>query len=180
MKNKNTIYLVLGIGAGIVAYYLFCKNKAKKIQLNGSITDEDAETPSTGGGGGGFIGGGGLLTPMPTVTPTKLPILTDEVFPTKPAIFIKEPIIETIETATIKPVTSNTTRIKGDVSTVQLTPLIQPTSPTSPSLVDSAVVSEPIRTVSSTLTPIESTATKSSFDGFGQDCFEVGDCLNDL
>ena len=70
MKNKNPLYIVFGIGAGIVAYYLFCKKKDGAVALADGQADGQADdnTPTRGA-----ILGGGSVTPQ---NATLVPIIT--------------------------------------------------------------------------------------------------------
>ncbi len=166
MKNKNALYIVLGIGAGVVAYYLFCKNKVKKGQLRGVSTDMDDETQSTSGGGG-FMGGD-IAYPMPIVASME----------TRPLIVN---VSTTERTPVTAPITASTTPIRDNVTSASTpvavaSPVLTPISTSSPVSTPVSTVS-PVRTPTSTATLSE---TKLGFEGIGEQCFEVGECLNDL
>jgi len=164
MKNKNALYIVLGIGAGVVAYYLFCKNKVKKGQLRGVSTDMDDETQSTSGGGG-FMGGN-IAYPMPIATQTLMPIVAP--METRPLIVN---VSTTERTPVTAPITASTTPIRDNVTSAST-----PVAVASPESTTVSTVS-PVRTPTSTATLSE---TKLGFEGIGEQCFEVGECLNDL
>jgi hypothetical protein len=178
MKNKNIIYIALGLGAGIFAYYYFCK---KKYSLNASVEEsseggelaEKSSNKAVGGGGFG-VAPMRLPTPMPvassvniinTPVPTVPPERTVDPTPVKPVTTVKESKDTFTVLQTVAPA----------ISTPIDTPIIKP-------IKEAENIKEPIRTepvraeiVSKQLEPV-----KSGFDGMGQLCFEVGECLNDL
>jgi hypothetical protein len=162
MKNKNALYIVLGIGAGVVAYYLFCKKKnEEKASGEPDAKKEDKSTPSKVVSGGGFT---------PVIAPILTPVSTTPIVVniTKPAI-TKPSVQPVTPIATITPTTPTT---KPSVESVTPIATISPTTPiTKPSV-------EPVRPIDTQ--PISSVTTaKVGFDG-GQQCFEVGECLYDL
>jgi hypothetical protein len=65
MKNKGITYIALGIGAGIVAYYLFCRKKAKE-QLQEVVEQQQQEPQKETRKG--VIGGGGGFAPASPIT----------------------------------------------------------------------------------------------------------------
>lgn len=170
MKNKNGLYIVLGIGAGVVAYYLFCKKKNSE-GLTEVKSDEKSEKPVTSKAVAGGGGGGGIfspvvpksVTPIATTTPlvvnvtstpsTPTPTAT-AVTPSKVDVGLVSTPVSTTTTSTIRPVSISETSVKPITTTATTTP--------------------------TTTTATASTPLKSSFEGVGQQCFEVGECLNDL
>jgi hypothetical protein len=150
MKNKNALYIVLGIGAGVVAYYLFCKKKDEaQTNVKSDEKPKDKPTPNKGTSvGGGFT---------PVIAPVLTPVATTPIVVniTKPAITKTDFKLPPKPIATISPTTL--TR-----------PSVTPVAP---------IVSQPTNT-SATLTSASTTA-KVGFDG-GQQSFEVGECLHDL
>ena len=179
MKNKNALYIVLGIGAGVVAYYLFCKKKVKKGQLRFASTElEDEIAPMGSGGGGGFIGGD-IPTPMP------IPVLTPQFV----APMETRPLVVNVSTTSREPTNiltpiSTTSPVSTPISTTS--PVSTPISTASPVLTPistASPVSTPISAASPVRTPTSTstlTQTKSGFEGIGEQCFEVGECLTDL
>ena len=90
MKNKNPLYIVFGIGAGIIAYYLFCKKKDDAVavvdgQADGQADGKADEKPATRDA----ILGGGSVTPQ---NPTIVPIVTPLVLSGTPTVQGKPPI----------------------------------------------------------------------------------------
>lgn len=90
MKNKNPLYIVFGIGAGIIAYYLFCKKKDDAVavldgQADGQVDGKADEKPATRDA----ILGGGSVTPQ---NPTIVPIVTPLVLSGTPTVQGKPPI----------------------------------------------------------------------------------------
>jgi hypothetical protein len=188
MKNKNALYIVLGIGAGVVAYYLFCKKKVKKGQLRFASTELEDEIAPMGSGGGGFIGGD-IPTPMP------IPVLTPQFV----APMETRPLVVNVSTTSREPTNiltpiSTTSPVSTPISTTS--PVSTPISTASPVLTPISVASpvstpisaaSPVRTPISTASPVRTptststlTQTKSGFEGIGEQCFEVGECLTDL
>ena len=155
MKNKNALYIVLGIGAGVVAYYIFCKKKDEvEVIAKSDEKPKDKPTPSKGVSGGGFT---------PIIAPILTPIATTPVATTPIVVNITKPAITKADaTLFTKPVTSPVT------SPVTPTAITRPTT-TAP------VLTQPV------IAPVSASATslKVGFDG-GQQCFEVGECLTDL
>lgn len=162
MKNKNALYIVLGIGAGIVAYYLFCKKKSEEGQVEVKSEGEPVskKVPPTGGGS----------TPISTpklITPKVItPILT-----TTPLV---------VNVSTTSPATT-TTATSGKVDITPVTSPVSSTTTTRPTTTSEVSVKPTTTTAPTTTTTAISTPLKtSSFEGIGQQCFEVGECLNDL
>jgi hypothetical protein len=196
MKNKNALYVVLGISAGVVAYYIFCKNKNNK-RLVGVASDNTDEKPVENKTNKGGIGGGifspvipKYTTPVATTTPlvvnvTSTPSTGTSVSTTPTSTSVTTPTSTSVTTPTSTSVTTPvTTPVSTLVSEVVTKPLIEPTSPTKPVLTTN-VISKPISVSdlnNSTInaTSVDATQMKSSFQGVGQLCFEVGDCLHDL
>jgi hypothetical protein len=164
MKNKNSLYIVLGIGTGVVAYYLFCKKK-NEIKASGEpdAKTEDKPTPIKAVAGGG----GGIFSPV-------MPKYVTPVATTTPLVVN---VTSTTSTPTPTPTATAVTPSKVDVGLVS-TPVS--TSTTRP-ILSSELVSKPITSPAPTTTTATATALKSSsFEGVGQQCFEVGECLYDL
>jgi len=199
MKNKNALYVVLGIGAGVVAYYIFCKNKNNK-RLVGVASDNTGEKPVENKTNKGGIGGGifspvipKYTTPVATTTPlvvnvTSTPNTGTSVTTTPTTTPVTKPAMEVVSKPTLEPTLEPSSPIKPVLSTdVVSKPTIEPTSPTKPAM---EVVSKPISVteLSNSTTPVtrvdatrvDATQIKSSFQGVGSLCFEVGDCLYDL
>jgi hypothetical protein len=196
MKNKNALYVVLGISAGVVAYYIFCKNKNNKRLVgvaSNNIGEKPVETKTNKVGVGG--GGGGIFSPVapkpvipiatttplvvnvtstPTTTPTTTPVTTP----------VTKPLMEVVSKPTLEPISAPLPVLATDVVSK---PTLEPTSPTKPA---TEVISKPISVteLSNSTTPVsrvdatrvDATQIKSSFQGVGSLCFEVGDCLYDL
>jgi cytoskeletal protein RodZ len=121
MKNKGITYIALGIGAGIVAYYLFCRKKAKE-QLQEVVEQQQQQEPqketrkgAIGGGGGGGFAPASPVTSRPlyatpvattplsvnvTTTSTPTPTPTTTITAIKPT----PPTITDTPTATITPI----------------------------------------------------------------------------
>lgn len=201
MKNKNALYVVLGISAGVVAYYIFCKNKNNK-RLVGVASDSTGEKPvETKKNKVGVGGGGGIFSPVApkpvipiaTTTPlvvnvTSTPNTGTSVSTTPTTTPVTKPAMEVVSKPTLEPTLEPSSPIKPVLSTdVVSKPTIEPTSPTKPAM---EVVSKPISVteLSNSTTPVtrvdatrvDATQIKSSFQGVGSLCFEVGDCLYDL
>ena len=187
MKNKNALYIVLGIGAGVVAYYLFCKNKKALTQVQ---IDDTGEKPVEskvvkGGFGGGFSSpiAPKYVTPVATTTP-----LVVNVTSTPTGTSVSTPTSTTTPIAT----TTSTTPIKEDVSIVSKpiytstpTPETRPVVETKPVLTTEVIATKPLpitdlNTKPTDIMRVDATQIKSSFQGVGQQCFEVGECLYDL
>lgn len=151
MNNKNALYIVIGIGAGVVAYYFFCKKKDDgEVIAKSDEKPKDKPTPSKGVSGGGFT---------PIIAPILTPVATTPVASTPIVINITKPAITKADATLLsKPVTSPVTS----------TAITRPTT-TAP------VLTQPV------IAPVSASATaqKVGFDG-GQQCFEVGECLTDL
>ena len=124
MKNKGITYIALGIGAGFVAYYLFCRKKAKaefEEVLEQQQEPQKETRKGTIGGGGGFAPASPITsrplyaTPVATtplsvnVTTTSTPTPT----PTTTITAIKPtpPTITDTPTPTITPIRDNLTPV---------------------------------------------------------------------
>ena len=193
MKNKNALYVVLGISAGVVAYYIFCKNKNNK-RLVGVASDNTGEKPVETKTNKGGIGGGifspvipKYTTPVATTTPLVVNVTST---PSTGTSVSTTPTSTSVTTPVITPVsTPITTPVSTPISDVVTKPLIETTSSTKPVLTTD-VISKPmsVTDLSNSTTPVtrvdatrvDATQIKSSFQGVGQLCFEVGDCLYDL
>jgi len=197
MKNKNALYVVLGISAGVVAYYIFCKNKNNK-RLVGVASDSTGEKPvETKKNKVGVGGGGGIFSPVApkpvipiaTTTPlvvnvTSTPNTGTSVSTTPTTTPVTKPAMEVVSKPTLEP---TSTPLPVLATEVVSKPTLEPTSPTKPA---TEVISKPISVndLSNSTTPVtrvdatrvDATQIKSSFQGVGSLCFEVGDCLNDL
>jgi hypothetical protein len=195
MKNKNALYVVLGISAGVVAYYIFCKNKNNK-RLVGVASDSTGEKPvETKKNKVGVGVGGGIFSPVApkpvipiaTTTPlvvnvTSTPTITPTTTPTTTPV--TKPLMEVVSKPTLEPISAPLPVLATEVVSK---PTLEPTSPTKPA---TEVVSKPISVteLSNITTPVsrvdatrvDATQIKSSFQGVGSLCFEVGDCLYDL
>ena len=174
MQNKNALYIVLGIGAGVVAYYLFCKKKIEeKASGEPDAKAEDKPTPSKA-----VAGGGGVFTPV-------MPKYVTPIATTTPLV------VNVTSTPSTTPVTASTTASKTDTTLIS-NPVISPVSSVTttdrPVLSSDAVtkpatspITTPTTTTATTTTATATTPIKtSSFEGIGQQCFEVGECLYDL
>ena len=183
MKNKNALYIVLGIGAGVVAYYLFCKNKKALTQVQ---SDDTGETPVESkvvkrGLGGGFASpiAPKYVTPVATTTP-----LVVSVTSTPTGTSVSTPT----STSTPTPIatTTATTPIREDVSIVSKPISTSTSTPETKPVVTTEVISpKPLVAIdlnnkTTDLMRVDATQIKSSFQGVGQQCFEVGECLYDL
>jgi hypothetical protein len=172
MKNKNALYIVLGIGAGVVAYYLFCKKK-NEVKASGEpdAKTEDKPTPSkaVAGGGGGIFSPvmPKYVTPVATTTPLVVNVTSTPSTPTP---------TPTPTATAVTPSKVDVGLVSTPVSTPISTPITRPT-------LSSELVSKPITLPAPTTTTTMAIATplkRSSFEGVGQQCFEVGECLHDL
>jgi len=203
MKNKNALYIVLGIGAGVVAYYLFCKKKnEEKVSGEPDAKAEDKPTPSkavSGGFGGGsvisapampkFVTPSATTTPLVvnvTSTPSATPSRSDLTTISNP---ISSPVI-----ASATPSRSDLTTLSSDITKPATSPVTSPViASATPSRSDLTTLSSdvtkpatspittPTTTTATTTTATTTTPLKtSSFEGIGQQCFEVGECLYDL
>jgi len=197
MKNKNALYVVLGISAGVVAYYIFCKNKNNK-RLVGVASDDTGKKPvETKTNKVGVGGGGGIFSPVApkpvipvaTTTPlvvnvTSTPNTGTSVTTTPTTTPVTKPAMEVVSKPTLEPISTPLPVLATDVVSK---PTLEPTSPTKPA---TEVISKPISVTdlrdSTTpvtrvdATKVDATQIKSSFQGVGSLCFEVGDCLYDL
>jgi hypothetical protein len=154
MKNKNSLYIVLGVGLGVVAYYVFCKNKTKKTsKISEEEPIKEANKPS--------INIPKYVTPIATTTPFIVNVTTNK--PTS--------------TPEVKPVISSSPAPAPAPS-----PAPAPAPVPKPEPTPVIVASTTPTSVKTDLAPIsiQPRDIKSSFQGVGQQCFEVGDCLSDL
>ena len=159
MKNKNALYVVLGISAGVVAYYIFCKNKNNK-RLVGVASDSTGEKPvETKKNKVGVGGGGGIFSPV--APKPVIPVAT-----TTPLVVN---VTSTPNTGTSVSTTPTTTPVTKPAMEVVLKPI---------SVNDLSNSTTPVTRVDATR--VDATQIKSSFQGVGSLCFEVGDCLYDL
>ena len=158
MKNKNALYIVLGIGAGVVAYYLFCKKKnEEKASGEPDAKAEDKPTPSKAVAGG--FGGGSVIS-APAMPKFVTPIATSTPL-----------VVNVTSTPSTTPVIASATPSRSDLTTLSSDVTKPATSP----------ITTPTTTTATTTTATATTPLKtSSFEGIGQQCFEVGECLYDL
>lgn len=178
MKNKNLLWIVAGAGAGVLAYFMFCKREQLETV---EVIGEDGETktksvPKSGGGGGFFA-------PSPKPIATTIPVTpiptTINILPTSPVVTTPTSPTVTTPTTTLAPNTNVT-----PVTTIPSSPTV--TSPTSPTVSPAPSVDvKPTPTVTSPTSaskPVSATSvkTESSFSGMNGEAFEVGRLLNDL
>jgi hypothetical protein len=185
-QNKNLIYVALGLGAGIFAYYYFCRRKYK-INGNGEIiADGDVESSNVDPSNPT----GRELAPPPISKP--ITFIKEVVSP----IFNSTGTSSTNTTSTTSGTTSVTTPVSAPVdkpsTTSVTTPVTTPittsverpiTTPIDkPSLTKEILTKEiPLAPTRNEITEIQSKEPlKVGFDGVGQLCFEVGECLYDL
>ena len=165
MKNKNPLYIVFGIGAGIIAYYLFCKKKDDAVAVvDGKVDGKADEKPATRDA---ILGGGSVTPQNVTILPTTTPIVLNGT----PIVQGKPPV--TIINTSTKPVprpVPTTSFIPKPVPTTSFVPRPAPTTSfsTRPILTTTPIGVRPMTSIS------------SRFNGFDGSSFEVGDCLNDL
>ena len=156
MKNKNSLYIVLGVGLGVIAYYVFCKNKTKKTsKISEEEPIKEVNKPS--------INIPKYVTPIATTTPLIVNVTTNKPTPT-PEV---KPVISSSPAPAPAPAPAPVP-VTSPVPKPEPTPIIvASTTPTS---------------VKTDLAPIsiQPRDIKSSFEGVGQQCFEVGECLYDL
>jgi len=169
MKNKNPLYIVFGIGAGIIAYYLFCKKKDDSVAVVDGKADVKAdEKPITRDA----ILGGGSVTPQ---NATILPIVTPLVLSGTPIVQGKPPIRIINPSSTPVEVVPRPVPINSFIPT----PAPKPVSVFTTPVPTTSFSTRPILTTSPIgIRPM--TSIISRFDGFDGSSFEVGDCLNDL
>jgi hypothetical protein len=202
-QNKNLIYVALGLGAGVFAYYYFCRRKYK-INGNGEIIANGDVEPSNVNPSNPT---GRELAPPPISKPITFikelvsPILnstgtgttsTNTTSATPVTASVEKPsttpvttpvtttVLTPITTSVDKPVTTSvTTPVTTSVTTSVDRPITTPVD--KPALTKEVLTKEieivPTRTISDVKT---SEPMKVGFDGVGQMCFEVGDCLYDL
>lgn len=179
MKNKNLLWILAGAGAGVLAYFMFCKREEYETV---EVMNEDGEietksVPKSGGGGGFFAPS---PTPIQTTLPvTPIPTTSINILPTAPVITTPTSPTVTTPTTTLAPNTNVT-----PVTTIPTSPTV--TSPTSPTITPAPTVTvRPTPTVTSPTpasTPVSATSvkTESSFSGMNGEAFEAGRLLNDL
>jgi len=169
MKNKNLIYVAIGLGAGVFAYYYFCRKKYRLNGVAGNITEGDELSSESASEDGKPISGS--YNPTGTTNPVRTPIL---------ATGTTSPVISTGTTSPV--ITTDTT--SPVISTGTTSPVIttDATSVDKPALTTDVITKEiaiaPTRTLATDIKTTE--PIKSGFDGMGQLCFEVGECLYDL
>ena len=151
MKNKNLIYVAIGLGAGVFAYYYFCRKKYRLNGVAGNITEGDELSSESASEDGKPISGS--YNPTGTTNPVRTPILA---------------------TGTTSPVISTGTT--SPVITTDATSVDKPALTTDVITKENAIA--PTRTLATDIKTTE--PIKSGFDGMGQLCFEVGECLYDL
>ena len=168
MKNKNSLYIVLGIGAGVLAYYFFCKKKGSEKMMDEPLEEQPKEspkkvitTPFTAPK---------YFTPVATTTPLVVNVTSTTTTP-KPAEIIPTPVV-TKSTSTLTPTPTPTPTPVVTTSTATVTPV----------KTESAVLEKPLEPIKTDVAFATKTNTirTSAFDGVGSLCFEVGECLYDL
>jgi hypothetical protein len=194
MKNKNLIYVAIGLGAGVFAYYYFCRKKYRLNGVAGNITEGDELSSESASEDGKPISGsynptGRALAPPPLSNPISIireiiaPISTVFTNPVTTPILATgttTPISKTdttspvISTGTTSPVIS--TGITSQVITTDTTSVDKPALTTD--VIKKEIAIAPTRTLATDIKTTE--PIKSGFDGMGQLCFEVGECLYDL
>ena len=154
MKTDSKIlYILLGIGAGVLAYYLLCKRNNKMITQVSEKEQEGETKTDEGSAGGGKAPTSAIptsppkyVTPVATTTPLVVSVTNTSPTPSKAEIIKPVSSVSTTLTET-KPISTTT-------ATATATPVVRPTTTTS--------------------------TIKTGFDGNGNQCFEVGECLNDI
>ncbi len=208
MNNKNLLWIVAGVGAGYVAFHLWCKKKGitPSVASTQEVAEEEvAEEEQEGetsrampsGGGGG--GGGAIPTAPTTIVAT--PILTAPIIatnpinppprPKRPRVELEEPI-GTLSASTSsvkwnpKPRVATRPTIVADTETrprVTTRPTIVADTEIRPRVTTTTpriVTPRPyVATITSGAKPMVAQMNFSGFDG-GGDCFELKGCLNDL
>ena len=221
MKNKNLIYVAIGLGAGVFAYYYFCRKKYRLNGVAGNITEGDELSSESASEDGKPISGsynptGRALAPPPLSNPISIireiiapisTVFTNPSSTTGTTNPVTTPILATgtttpisktdttspvISTGTTSPVISTGTT--SPVITTDTTSPVISTGTTSPVIttdatsVDKPALTTDVITKENAIAPTRTLATdikttepiKSGFDGMGQLCFEVGECLYDL
>lgn len=195
-QNKNLIYVALGLGAGVFAYYYFCRRKYK-INSNGEIiADGESSNVNPSNPTGRelapppisnpitFIKE--LVSPTNTSTGTSTTNTTSTTSVATPvstpiSVPVDKPSTTTVTTPVTTPVTTTvTTPVTTPVTTSVDRPITTPVDKPAPTkeILTKEIAIEPIRTE---ITDVKSREPiKVGFDGVGQLCFEVGDCLYDL
>jgi hypothetical protein len=161
MNNNNILYVALGLGAGILAYFILCKNKVKNEEVE-QIQETEEKPNRLGNMPVTTFAKPKYFTPVATTTPLVVNVTT-----TKPATTTTSPTTTTTSTVASAPVTTTST-VKPTTETA-----VAPTTTTTSTL-------KPLTETVSTATMTSAPTVKLAFDGVGQHCFEVGDCLHDL
>lgn len=202
-QNKNLIYVALGLGAGVFAYYYFCRRKYK-INGNGDIVangEVESSNVNPSNPTGRELAPPPISKPITFIKEIVSPILNStgtgttstNTTSTTPATASVEkpsttPVTTPVTTTVLTPITTSvdkpvTTSVITPVTTSVTTSVDRPiTTPVDkPALTKEVLTKEieivPTRTISDVKT---SEPVKVGFDGIGQMCFEVGDCLYDL
>jgi hypothetical protein len=152
MKTDSKIlYILLGIGAGVLAYYLLCKRNNKMIaQVSEKEQEGETKTDESSAGVG--------------KAPTSA-------IPTSPPKYVT-PV------ATTTPLVVSVTNTSPTPSKAEI---IKPVSSVSTTLTETKPISTTTATATPVVRPTTTTSTiKTGFDGNGIQCFEVGECLNDI
>ena len=201
-QNKNLIYVALGIGAGIFAYYYFCRRKYK-INGNGEIiADGDVESSNVDPSNptGRELAPPPISKPITFIKEVVSPIFnstgtssTNTTSTTSSTTSVTTPVSAPVDKPSTTSVTTPvTTSVDKPVTTSVITPVTTPittsverpiTTPIDkPSLTKEILTKEiPLAPTRNEITEIQSKEPlKVGFDGVGQLCFEVGDCLYDL
>jgi len=203
MKNKNLIYVAIGLGAGVFAYYYFCRKKYRLNGVAGNITEGDELSSESASEDGKPISGsynptGRALAPPPLSNPISIireiiaPISTVFTNPSSTTGTTNPVTTPILATGTTTPI-SKTDTTSPVISTGTTSPVIS-TGTTSPVIttdttsVDKPALTTDVITKEIAIAPTRTLATdikttepiKSGFDGMGQLCFEVGECLYDL
>ena len=194
MKNKNLIYVAIGLGAGVFAYYYFCRKKYRLNGVAGNITEGDELSSESASEDGKPISGsynptGRALAPPPLSNPISIireiiaPISTVFTNPSSTTGTTNPVTTPILATGTTTPI-SKTDTTSPVISTGTTSPVIttDTTSVDKPALTTDVITKEiaiaPTRTLATDIKTTE--PIKSGFDGMGQLCFEVGECLYDL
>ena len=200
MKNKNLIYVALGLGAGIFAYYYFCRKKYVASVGEGNLTDGGQLANENEGGDDKPVVSISNPTGRELAPPPINPVSVIREIITPTSTLSSTPITTTASNTTANPVTSTISPVIAPISpsssTSVTTPVSKPATmpistsvdkPLAISIEKPALTTEPIskeisiaptRTLTTDLKTSE--PLKVGFDGVGQLCFEVGECLNDL
>jgi len=185
MKNKNLIYVAIGLGAGVFAYYYFCRKKYRLNGVAGNITEGDELSSESASEDGKPISGsynptGRALAPPPLSNP--ISIIREIIAPIS-TVFTNP----SSTTGTTNPVTTPILAT-GTTTPISKTDTTSPVISTGTTSVDKPALTTDVITKEIAIAPTRTLATdikttepiKSGFDGMGQLCFEVGECLYDL